>query len=127
MKRNKGFTLIELMITLSIMSILLSISLMCYSNLLNRNNNKAAAAIGEEMFELAKQQYEKDDFKIKIENIKTKIDNLFNCSFELPKKDEESLEIRYYYMNKLYSLLGDFRTENVVIKKYDSGEIIYEN
>jgi len=125
--KKSGFTLLELMITLSIMGIVIAISVLSYNYVLQHNSDRSAAALGEAAFQIIKSQYEKNDFSLEGMESESKVQEFLKSDAQVETENSTTVDILYFYRNKKYKLQGDLRTNKFIVEDSKSGDIINEN
>lgn len=124
MKKYKAFTLIELIITLAIIAIIISIAEINYFYVMNSAKLRCAASNGEEIYNAMLNVYAKDNNTIIENDLIDGVKDIVDENVTITKVEDKKVTLEYLYDEKTYSMLVDFSKEQIQITDKDTGRCI---
>ncbi|MHC1682552.1 MAG: type II secretion system protein [Clostridiaceae bacterium] len=121
--KNKGFTLIELIIVITVISLLLTVIVPNYLYYKKRTDNSKAVSFGNIIFqETLSQYYSKGDIEpISLEKDLSEISNLEGL--QITEIESNKFKIKFKVSGKNYSNIIDINKKTCLIKDSNDNEI----
>ncbi|MDP4091278.1 MAG: prepilin-type N-terminal cleavage/methylation domain-containing protein [Bacillota bacterium] len=123
---KKGFTLIELIIIISIMSILAAVSVISYKYFIDRAREQCASARGYEIFEAVAWSYEDNENLVDTAKIVSVVKGITGFDIHIKDVSGKVITMDYIYDSIKYDIKADMLCYRFYIYYDVGGELIYE-
>lgn len=123
---KKGFTLIELVLTLSILSIILSVAAISYKRCVEASKKRCIIAEGQEIFEAIQWSFEKDASNITVPRLESEVENMIDYDIVVKDIKNKIVSLEFKFDNKNYSMVADLIYIKNKITDKEFGEVLYD-
>lgn len=122
---KKGFTLMELIIVISIMSILASLATICYKYYIQRSKEHCVSSRGQEIFEAVAWSYEDSQNIIDTAKIINDVRTITGFDIHIKNVSGKVITVDYEYDYIRYDIKIDFVYNSFNIYYDSGGRLIY--
>ncbi|WP_163215885.1 prepilin-type N-terminal cleavage/methylation domain-containing protein [Clostridium thermarum] len=126
---KKGFTLVEVVVVISIITILSTVTTIGYKYYINKSKDACASSNGQVIFEAIVWTYEACGNKLDSTALAANIDVLTGIpvSNMIVNNLQKTISMNYVYESKTYKLSANLSNYKVQIEDFEHGRKIYEN